>query len=128
MELPFFTMKTQLHGQRNYALLCVAVAIPFALLTGLGMGAVVFLALAICCSLFKKHNLVVFDESITNKDDRGRFLRKVTLDQISHYRRNFLGEIVLVDAEGNSLLCVEPYLTNRDRFEQWLAAHHIESK
>ena len=32
MELPFFTMKPQLRGQRNYALLCAAVAVPFALL------------------------------------------------------------------------------------------------
>ena len=92
------------------------------------MGAVIFVVLAMLCSLTKKHSLVVFDESITNKDHRGRFLRKVTLDQISHCRRNFLGELVLVDAEGNSILCVEPYLTNKDRFEQWIAAHNIESK
>ena len=71
-----------------------------------------------------------FNDSLTEKALFGskRFIRKVRADQIEHYYRNFLGEIVLVDADSKKLLCIESNMTNRDRFEQWLTAHNIESK
>ena len=128
MEKPFFTMRPQLRGQMKYALLCLLPAIVFAMLKQPLIAALVFVSFGLYCSLFKKHTVVVFPESITNKDYRDRFLNKIPLDLICYARRNILDEIILLDDEGKQLLCVEPYMTNRDRFEQWLASHNIESK
>ena len=76
----------------------------------------------------KNHTIEVKDNTLTEKTWRGELSAKVKTAQIAEYRRNFLGEIVLVDADGKKLLCIESNMTNRDCFEQWLAAHHIESK
>ena len=76
----------------------------------------------------KNHTIEVKDNTLTEKTWRGELSAKVKTVQIAEYRRNFLGEIVLVDADGKKLLCIESNMTNRDRFVQWLAAHHIESK
>ena len=128
MEKPFFTMRPQLQGQMKYALLCLLPAIFFVILKQIGIAVFIFLVFATSCSITKKHTVVVFEESITNKDFRGRFLNKIPLNMICYARRNFLDEIILLDDEGKQLLCVEPYMTNRERFEQWLASHNIESK
>ena len=128
MEKPFFTMNPQLQGQMKYALLCLLPAIFFVILKQIDIAVFVFLVFAMSCSLTKKHTVVVFDESITHKDFRGRFLNKIPLDVICYTHRNYLDEIILLDDEGKQLLCVESYMTNRERFEQWLTAHHIESK
>ena len=128
MEQTFFTMKPQLRGQMKYALLCLLPAIMFALLKQPVIAALVFVSLGLYCAVMKKHTVVVFPESITNKDHRGRFLNKIPLDVICYAQRNFLDEIILLDDEGKQLLFVEPYMTNRELFEQWLASHHIESK
>ena len=76
----------------------------------------------------KNHTIEVKDNTLTEKTWRGELSAKVKTAQIAEYRRNFLGEIVLMDADGKKLLCIESNMTNRDRFEQWLTAHHIESK
>ena len=128
MEQTFFTMKPQLRGQMKYAILCLLPSIVFALLKQPLIAALVFFSLGAYCALSKKHTVVVFSESITNKDYRGRFLCKIPLELICYAKRNFLDEIILLDDEGKQLLCVESNMTNRERFEQWLTAHNIESK
>ena len=128
MEQTYFVMKPQKRGWVKYAAAGLLAALPFALLNGFGAGALVFLAIAGLCSLVKNHTIVVFENSMTEKDFRGRFIRKVTANQITHYRKNLFGEIILVDFDSKPLLCVESNMTNRGRFEQWLTAHNIESK
>ena len=76
----------------------------------------------------KNHTIEVKDNTLTEKNWRSELSVKIKTSQISGYRRNFLGEIILVDANSKKLLCVESNMTNRDRFEQWLTAHNIESK
>ena len=76
----------------------------------------------------KNHTIEVKDNTLTEKSWRGNIAAKVKSSQIAAFRRNLLDEIVLVDADSKKLLCVESNMTNRDRFEQWLAAHNIESK
>ena len=95
---------------------------------GWNAAAFVFIFLAAVLLLPKNHTVVVFEDSLTDKDFRGRFIRSVKVPQISRCLRNVLGEIILKDTEGNTLLRVESNMTNRDHFEQWLVAHHIESK
>ena len=76
----------------------------------------------------KNHTIEVKDNTLTEKSWRGNIAAKVKSSQIAAFRRNLLDEIVLVDADSKKLLCVESNMTNRDRFEQWLTAHNIESK
>ena len=76
----------------------------------------------------KNHTIEVKNNELTEKSWRGNITAKVKSSQITALRRNFLGEIILVDADSKNLLCVESNMTNRDRFELWLTAHHIESK
>lgn len=76
----------------------------------------------------KNHTIEVKDNTLTEKTWRGELSAKVKTTQIAEYRRNFLGEIILMDVDGKKLLCIESNMTNRSRFEQWLVAHHIESK
>ena len=128
MEQTYFVMKPQKRGWLKYAVAGLLAATPFALLNGFGAGALVFLAIAGLCSLVKNHTIVVFENSVTEKDHLGRFVRKITANQFSHYQKNIFDEIILIGCFGNRLLCVESNMTNRDRFEQWLTAHHIESK
>ena len=128
MEQTYFVMKPQKRGWLKYAAAGLLAATPFALLNGFGAGACVFIAIAGLCSLVKNHTIVVFDNSMTEKDFRGRFIRKVTADQITLYRKNHFDEIILIDFDSKPLLCIESNMTNRDRFEQWLTAHNIESK
>ena len=130
MEKTYFAMKPQFPGQIKYILLAALPSIAIGLLIGWDAAAWVLILLTGILLFPKSHSIVVFDDSLTEKALFGskRFIRKVRADQIEHYYRNFLGEIVLVDADSKKLLCIESNMTNRDRFEQWLTAHHIESK
>ena len=78
--------------------------------------------------LKKQHNVEVKDNTLTEKNWQGAIIQKIKTVQIACYRTNVLGEIILLDKNGSKLLCVESSMTNRDRFEQWLASHNIESK
>ena len=78
--------------------------------------------------LKKQHNVEVKDNTLTEKNWRGNVITKIKTVQIACYRRNSLGEIILLDKAGNKLLCIESSMSNQDRFEQWLTSHHIESK
>ena len=78
--------------------------------------------------LKKQHSIEVKDNTLTEKNWRGNVITKIKTVQIACYRTNFLGEIILLGKNGTKLLCIESSMTNRDRFEQWLASHNIESK
>jgi hypothetical protein len=94
----------------------------------IGTGFLAFTAVAIAFASTKSHTIVVYENSLIEKDDRKRFIRKVTTEQIHYIRKNFLGEIILYDFDDQRLMCIEPNMDQFDRFEQWLAVHNIESK
>lgn len=125
---PFFVMKPQRHGQLRYALLAVIPAAVSAFLIGPFGAAWIFVFLAGLLIFPSNHRIVVFENSITEKDFRGRFIRKIDKSQVAFFRKNVLGEIVLVDNNNQLLLRAESYLSNRDRFDQWIESHHIEFK
>ena len=75
-----------------------------------------------------QHRIDVRNNSLTETNWRDVVVTRIKAEQIASYRRNFLGEIVLLDKIGARLLAVESGMTNLDRFEQWLADHNIESK
>ena len=132
MEKTYFTMEPQKFGKIKYVLIALLPAIIVAFLMDWDAAAWVFILLSAILVFPRDHMIVVFDNSLVEKhiytDTKKLFACKIRSEQISHFRRNRLGEIVLVDADSKDLLCIESNMTNRDRFEQWLAAHHIESK
>ena len=78
--------------------------------------------------IWKKNHKLYFSQSgVLELSCLGR-KTSYPLRQIKYYRRNFLNEYILTDGRGNKLFCVEPHMTNQDRFLNWLAAHNIESK
>ena len=76
----------------------------------------------------KNHIIEVRDNTLTEKSWRGTVITTVKTSLVAASHRNFLGEIILLDKENRRLLCIESNMTNRDRFEQWLKSHNIESK
>ena len=128
MDETYFTMKTRKLGLAKYWLIAVVPFLIVAFFLGLDAAAWVFVPLAAIILFVKDHTITVFDDSMTEKDFRGRFIKKVTVSQIAAFRRNALGELILTDIDCKQLLCIESNMTNRDRFEQWLTSHNIESK
>lgn len=130
MEKPFFTMKPQMRGLLKYILLALIPPAVVGLLIDLSAAVMVWLPLTFVLLFPRAHMFVVFDNTIMEKAIWGskRFICKVPAERIHHYRKNALDEIILVDADGRELLCAESHLSDRDRFLDWLAALHIESK
>ena len=130
MKDPFFTMKPQMHGFIKYILLAVVPSAAVGFLLTWDTAAWIFILLAAALILPRSHFIVVFENALIVKSlhGRNRFIRKVYADQIDHYHQNCLGEFILVDAQNKKLLCIESGMSNRDRFEQWLISHHIDSK
>ena len=76
--------------------------------------------------IFKKnHRIEVKDNTIIEYDWRKNESRRIKVSQIYVYKRNWLREIILIDNNGNKLLCVESNMSNFHEFEQWLERHHI---
>ena len=76
--------------------------------------------------IFKKNHCIdVKDNTVIETDWRGQNRRVIKTSQIWAYRRNILGEIILLDKLGNRLLCVESNMTNFDAFQKWLERHDI---
>lgn len=125
---PTYIMKTRKLGLMKYWLIAVFPFLVVCFLLGPDAAAWVFLPLAVIILIAKDHTIAVFEHSLTEKDFRGRFIRNVNATQIATCRRNALGEIILMDFDSKVLLRIESNMTNRDRFEQWLTAHNIESK
>ena len=77
--------------------------------------------------IFKKnHRIEVKDNTITEYDWRKNESCRIKASQIYVYKRNWLREIILIDNNGNKLLCVESNMSNFHEFEQWLERHHIQ--
>ena len=91
-------------------------------------GAILFVLIFAVLALPKNHHIVVHENHLTEKDHKQWHIRTVQAAQISHYRKNFLGEIILQDINNQTLLRIEEDMTNFDRFEHWLTSHNIESK
>ena len=141
-----FTMSTRKQGRMKYLLLTMVPPVSFMYLVmslmqnglipqsrALGMASIYgSMAAMMVISYFliwkKNHSIEVKDNTLTEKSWRGNTAATVKTSQISRIRRNLLGEIILEDIDGRRLLCIESNMTNRDRFELWLTAHHIESK
>ena len=125
-----FVMKPRKTGLIQYILLAAVPSAAAGFLLTWDSAAWIFILLAAALILPRSHCIVVFEKSLTEKalHGRNRFIRKVYADQVDHYHQNRLGEIILVDAQNKKLLCIESCMSNRDRFEQWLISHHIDSK
>ena len=73
----------------------------------------------------KNHRVEVKDNQIIETDWRQREACRIEVSQIHSIKRNLLNEIIIVDENGNRLLCVESNMTNIPKFEQWLERHNI---
>ena len=121
----YFSMSMQKIGMLKYTLLALIPSIIVGFLITIDGGAFVFILLCGMLVFRKNHKIVVFENMLTEKDFRGRFICNVQVTRISHFRVNILNEIILLDTDNHILLCVEPYMTNRDLFERWIASHNI---
>lgn len=90
----------------------------------------VFLSLIIVLGYFfifkKNHHIEVQDNTIAETDWTQKNTQKIKAVQIHSFRRNFLGEIILLDDSGHKLLCIESNMSNFDLFQQWLEQHNIQ--
>ena len=138
-----FSLSPQKMGRMKYLILTMGSSISlmylFLLLTEAGilpngnvwakiyvyLPLVVMMVLGYFLIVKKNHTIDVKDNSIAETDWRRRVMTSVKTVQIRCYRRNFLGEIILLDEAGNKLLCVESNMTNFEQFQQWLENHNI---
>ena len=128
MEKPLFIMESKRIGGFHYYSLALILSLAVFLLTTPDAGTSLFFTLALIPSMIKHRTILVFDNSLTEKDSVGSFIKEVNAQQIDSFQRTCLGKISLVDRNLVQLLSIKSNMTNRDRFEQWRAAHHIESK
>ena len=76
--------------------------------------------------IFRKNHLIkVEDNKVIETNYLNKELCRLTVSQIHTYRRNLFGEIILLDKNGNKLLCIETNMSNFDLFLQWLNRHAI---
>ena len=136
-----FTMHCQKQGRLKYVLLTLlpplglmylfqyllerrvlpANSITGVLCVALPLVAILFLSHYL---IFRKnHTIHVENNTITEVNWRGQEFCRVKASQIQAVRRNFLGEIILLDINGSRLLCIESNMSNLDRLQQWLAEH-----
>ena len=145
MRTNSFVMQSQSRGRIPYVLLTTVPPIAFMYLfiwlveaglipknKTLGMvciyGSLIAMLIVSYFLIWKKNHELIFSQSGVLEISWRRQRTSYPLRYIKYYRRNFLNEYILMDASGNKLFCVEPYMTNHDRFLHWLAAHNIESK
>ena len=134
-----FQMITQKRGRMKYLLITIYVPLLFMILLSLLMKRGIFpktpivfyLSMAAISVLgyfliFKKnHSIQIQDNTITETDWSRKNTRKIKASQVCCFRRNFLGEIILLDTNSKKLLCVEKNMSNFDLFQQWLERHNI---
>ena len=141
-----FSMQTQKQGRMKYLLLTMCPALVlmylFQNLTALGIlpsgstWGLIYTSIPMAVMLLigyflifrKNHQVNVDNNTIVEINWQRKESCRIRSTQIDSVRTNALKEIILLDKDGNKLLCVESNMTNRDRFEQWLAAHNIEFK
>ena len=128
MEKPLFIMESKRIGGFHYYSLALILSLAVFLLTTPDAGTSLFFTLALIPSMIKHRTILVFDNSLTEKDSVGSFIKEVNAQQIDSFQRTCLGKISLVDRNRVQLLSIKSNMTNRDLFEQWLVSHNIESK
>ena len=75
--------------------------------------------------IFRKNHIIEVSEiSLAERDWQGK-VRLIGLSKIRGWRKNLLGEILLLDENKNVLLCVESNMENRDLFLAWLDKHNF---
>jgi hypothetical protein len=72
----------------------------------------------------KNHNYVIADNTINVTEFTGK-TRTVSIRDVASYKRNWLGELVLKDSEGKTLLTAEANMENFDLFKEYLALSGI---
>ena len=128
MEKPLFIMESKHIGGFHYYSLALMLSLAVFLRITPDAGIFLFFTLALIPSMIKHRTILIFDNSLTEKDTEGSFIKEVNAQQIDSFQRTCLGKISLVDRNQVQFLSIKSNMTNRDRFEQWLAAHNIESK
>ena len=142
-----FTMSPMRQGRMKYLILTVfssvLVSYGWLWLTEIGvlpknrvtatLGMILQVSLLCVLGFFlilrKNHSLEVQEHCILHTDWRRRAASTIQTNQIRSFRRNLMGELLLLDENGKVLICVEPNMSNHDLFLQWLQNHHInESK
>ena len=75
--------------------------------------------------IFRKNHIIeVSDISLAERDWQGK-VRLIGVSKIRSWKKNLLGEILLLDENKNVLLCVESNMENRDLFLTWLDQHNF---
>ena len=138
-----FSMSAQKAGRMKYLLLVMGIPLLFMFLLAqlIAAGilpptkilveiityipALMMIALGYPLVFKKNHTIEVDDYALLETDWRGRKHEAIKTEQISSYRQNILGEIILLDENRKPLLCVESNMTNFDAFQQWLVRHDI---
>ena len=74
--------------------------------------------------IFRKNHIIeVSDISLAERDWQGK-VRIIGVSKIRSWRKNLLGEILLLDENKKVLLCVESNMENLDLFRKWLDKHN----
>ena len=138
-----FVMQTQKKGRLKYVLLSMGIPIVIAYLFSwlLDLSVLpknrilsyVYLYFPIACMMLlgytlvlrKNHSLEIKNNTVIETSWTGKETKRIKVNQIHSYRRNFLQEIILLDEIGNKLLSAEANMTNFDLFQQWLSKHSI---
>ena len=138
-----FSMYVQKKGRMKYLLLVIGIPLLLMfLLPELAIAGILpytellgqiyfYVPLFIMCILShllifrKNHSINIKNNTLIETDWRGKNLSTIKIEQIQKYRRNILGEIILLDKQGNNLLCAESNMTNFDAFQKWLERHDI---
>ena len=136
-------MRTQERGRMKYLLLTIVppIALMYFISIILDYGIIIngiiadlvliylpmiFMAILGYPLIFRKnHQIEVKDNLIVETDWRQREVCRFRASQIHSIKCNFLNEIIMIDTNGNRLLCVESNMTNYQKFEQWLQEHNI---
>ena len=75
--------------------------------------------------VFKKNHIIEVTNAEIIETDIRRKTTTIRPSQIHSCRRNILNELLLLDEEGKTILCIEAHMENIDLFKQWLNTHHI---
>ena len=72
----------------------------------------------------KNHTIEVSDISLAERDWQGK-VRLISVGKIRTWKKNLLGEILLMDENNKVLLCVESNMENLDLFRKWMDKHNF---
>ena len=75
----------------------------------------------------KNHTIEVSDISLAERDWQGK-VRLISVGKIRTWKKNLLGEILLLDEHNKVLLCVESNMENLDLFRKWMDKHNFNEQ